>query len=478
MFVLSDYKNIYSFGDMIEIRNVRVSKAGKTLYKDFSWTIENGENWVITGLNGSGKTLLLEIISGASHVAHGDVFLDFITGNTWDDRYKEKKKLITYIPAHALHNFLSGHNDLYYQQRYYAIGDERTPLVADILGDALTSLRSLDIPSSLSIEHLLPLEVTRLSNGQLKKLLLLTNFSKGIPKLILLDYPFEGLDVQSREDLCQFIDFLHIRHKVQVIITDHHHHLPTCINRKLSLDDFQIKKTESFTSVTTELKDEVSRQDSQNKQTFHDEVIRIDNLELRYGDHVLFRNFDWIVNRGERWALIGRNGAGKTTLFSMIFADHPQAYAQKVYLFGKRRGSGESIWDIKRRINYLGPEQISYLNPGSLSMTARDYLSSINRKLNESSLDDLLQFFQAGVLIEKPVRVLSSGELQLLMIINCFLSDKELWLLDEPFQFLDDVQKENVSRYLQLHLKEDITLILITHYDHDLIEWTDKRMQL
>jgi molybdate transport system ATP-binding protein len=386
--------------------------------------------------------------------------------------------MITYIPAHAMHNFLGGYTDLYYQQRYYTIGDERIPLVADILGDELENLHALDIPSSLSIDHLLKLEVSRLSNGQLKKLLLLRNFSKGIPKLILLDYPFEGLDVQSREDLCQFIDFLHRRHKVQVIITDHHHHLPTCINRRLILDNFQTKKTESFVPFVLESKNIASQNDASHQHTNPTEIIRIDNLELKYGDHVLFRNFNWIVCRGERWALIGRNGAGKTTLFSMIFADHPQAYAQKIYLFGNRRGSGESIWDIKRRINYLGPEQISYLNPGNISITARDYLKSINQKLNESILDDLLQFFQADIFIDKQVRVLSSGELQLMMIMNCFLSDKELWLLDEPFQFLDDVQKENVSRYLRLHLKEDITLILITHYNHDLVEWTDRKMQL
>lgn len=463
---------------MIEIRNVDVIKAGERLYKDFSWAIDSADNWVITGPNGSGKTLLLEIISGVMHVTRGEIFFDFITGNTWDDRYTQKKEMITYIPSHAMHKFLSGYTDLYYQQRYYAIGDERIPLVTDILGDELENLHALDIPSSLSIEHLLQLEVTRLSNGQLKKLLLLRNFSKGIPKLILLDYPFEGLDAQSREDLCQFIDFLHTRHKVQVIITDHHHHLPTCINRRLILDNFQIKKTESFMPFALESRNIASQNDVSYQHTNPTEIIRIDNLQLKYGDHILFRNFNWIVNKGERWALIGRNGAGKTTLFSMIFADHPQAYAQKIYLFGNRRGTGESIWDIKRRINYLGPEQISYLNPGTLSITARDYLKSTNRNLNESILNDLLQFFQAGIFIDKQVRVLSSGELQLMMIINCFLSDKELWLLDEPFQFLDDVQKENVLRYLRLHLKEDITLILITHYNHDLIEWTDRKMQL
>ena len=77
----------------------------------------------------------------------------------------------------------------------------------------------------------------------------------------------------------------------------------------------------------------------------NDEVIDIRNLTLRYGDVTLFQNFNLRVNRGQRCALVGRNGTGKTTLFSLIFADHPQAYAQEIYLFGRRRGSGESIWD-------------------------------------------------------------------------------------------------------------------------------------
>ena len=210
----------------------------------------------------------------------------------------------------------------------------------------------------------------------------------------------------------------------------------------------------------------------------NDEVIDIRNLTLRYGDVTLFQNFNLRVNRGQRWALAGRNGTGKTTLFSLIFADHPQAYAQEIYLFGRRRGSGESIWDIKRRINYLGPEQISYLNPKSILMKAEDYINQVDKVVDKEILANLVQFFDASEMMNKQVSFLSSGELQLLMIMICFLSNKELLLLDEPFQYLDGAQRDRLAQYLLAHLKSETTMILITHYEHDLRQWTDMKIEI
>src|SRR5688572_14236087 len=117
-------KNISSFEVMIAIKDISIVKSGITLFKDFSWNISLNQNWVISGRNGSGKTLLLEALAGILHFPQGEIQYDFIEGETWQDRYDEKRKLITYIPAHALHTFLKGSHDLYYQQRYYEIGDE------------------------------------------------------------------------------------------------------------------------------------------------------------------------------------------------------------------------------------------------------------------------------------------------------------------------------------------------------------------
>ena len=275
-----------------------------------------------------------------THVPHGEIHYDFIKGKSWDERFAEKKALITYITAHALRLFVSGH-DLFYQQRYYSMDNSRESTVKEILGQDIDKLNELDIPDDLSIVQLLDVDVSRLSNGQLKKLLIVKSFLKGIPRLLLLDYPFEGLDHESREKLSIFIDFVSQRHGVQVIIVDHQY-LPGCINRRLTLNNFSVQSVGGAdTKVTV---NNYSRQNlPQPDPTFKaEELIRINNLNLKYGPYVVFKSFSWLVHRGERWALTGRNGAGKTTLFSLIFADHPQAYAQEIFLFGKRRGSGES----------------------------------------------------------------------------------------------------------------------------------------
>jgi molybdate transport system ATP-binding protein len=247
--------------------------------------------------------------------------------------------------------------------------------------------------------------------------------------------------------------------------------LPRVINRKLTLSNFNIEAEEVYSPAQSALIAPTSGPTGNSRARVP--VVEIKDLRIKYQDHVVLKDFNWTVHQGERWALTGRNGSGKTTLFSMIFADHPLAYTQQIWLFGRRRGSGESIWEIKNRIAYVGPELVSYLAPKSIGLSARDYIKSINNKLNAGKLDTLIDHFGAQTFIDKPVRTLSSGELQLMLIINCFLTEKELLLLDEPFQFLDSRQKQNLSRYLQIHLHSDTTLILITHYADDLAEWTN-----
>lgn len=79
------------------------------------------------------------------------------------------------------------------------------------------------------------------------------------------------------------------------------------------------------------------------------------DVTVQYGDKIILDHINWEVKKGEQWALIGHNGAGKSTLLSLINGDNPQAYSNEIYLFDQRRGSGESIWDIKRKIGYISP---------------------------------------------------------------------------------------------------------------------------
>ena len=462
---------------MVTIDDVQVVRSGKTLMKHFSWMIADGENWVITGKNGCGKTILLELLAGNTHASHGEISYSFVEGDTWEQRYWDKKRKIKLIPTHAIHTLFRGNSELYYQQRYYATGGEPR-LVRSLFGSDVERIPDLNLPASLNIASLLDRGIDRLSNGQLKKILLIQSLLQNIPHMLLLDYPFEGLDWQSREDLSEFIDFIVNEYGVQIIVVDHHHHLPRVINRKMTLDNFQIVSREFTNKSSGAISKAADKKSIVDHNTNQKPVVDIRKLRIQYGDTIIIDNFNWTIYPGERWALLGKNGSGKTTLFSLIFADHPMAYSQEIYLFGKRRGSGESIWDIKKRINYLGPELVSYLNPSTVYASARNYIASLHSNTDKAKLNALIEYFRATEWFNRPVRFLSSGELQVMLIISSFLEQKEILLLDEPFQFLDTTQKNLVTDYLQNHLSTKTTLILITHYEEDIATWTEKTMTL
>ena len=463
---------------MIELKNIFVSRPGRKLFENFSLKIHPGEHWIVQGDNGSGKTTLLQLIAGALHPFSGQVHYSFIKGLDWDTLYNQRQEKIRFIPTHSLQTFLNGYEGLFYQQRYYTMGDTHLPKVQDVFGKDIHKLKTFDFSASFNIRELLNLELTRLSNGQLKKVLIISHLIKKIPNFLLMDYPFDGLDLESRHDLSAFIDDIAKKFGIQIIMVDHDHELPTVINRRLVLHNFKIEKMEDVKEHGTAMpfeKYEVENKIAELKN--NPAVVEMKNLTIQYSGKKIIENLNWRINRGERWALTGKNGSGKTTLFSLIYADHPMAYSQKVFLFGKRRGSGESIWDIKKKINYLGPEQIHFLNQKSIAISGRQYIIAQTHQYPER-LNKLIDFFKAGTFIDNPVRFLSSGQLQIMLLMNFFMRDKELLLLDEPFQFLDPHNREKATRYLNHYLDKDATLVLITHNENDVLAWTQLRKTL
>jgi molybdate transport system ATP-binding protein len=458
---------------MISINSVDIRKRGKVVFRNFSWQVKAGEHWVIQGPNGAGKTMLLELLAGKVIPLKGSIQFEFINSdNVWEG-YLERQRLIHYVPVQALHDILGFQPDMFYQQRYYSMGDERHPLVRDFFGQDISRLPLLNFPPDLDVTRLLDLPLTRLSNGQIRKVTLIRQLLRAIPKVLLLDYPFEGLDSSSRTALANFIDHLATDLGIQIILTDHYHHWPKVINRRLVLENSTIVSQEEVSGYM----EEQSEFPDNSVVTFSPPVVEMKNVSIRYGDRVILENLNWTIRQGERWALTGKNGSGKTTLFSFIYADHPLAYSQEVYLFGRRRGTGESIWDIKNRINYLGPEQVHFFDHRDRSKTVMEYWST-NQQKEISKLNELIPLFSLGSLLEKQISELSSGDLQLVLLIRYFLTHRELLLLDEPFQFLDPTRKAQVNLYLGHYLSPESTLVLITHYEADIAQWTQLRKRL
>ncbi len=466
----------FIYPGMIQLHDVTVKLRGQPIFHQLNVRFESEISYLIDGKNGAGKTTLLNLLAGKIQPHKGVVHYNFIDDTLeWDEKYALRKKYIHFVPAQALHELINV-PESFYQQRYYSIEESPSPVtVRGYLGTRLQNLVQLQLPDSFQLQNLLDLDITRLSNGQVKKIIILKQLLNTIPKILLLDYPFEGLDAKSRMALSEFLDHLTTVYPIQLIIADHKHdYLPRTITQRMLLGEAGISMAIcSRPNLPADIKSENLTAQAKNETP---PVVEMRNLTIQYGDKVIIDKLNWKIVQGERWALTGPNGSGKTTLFSMIYADHPMAYSEKVFLFGKRRGSGESIWDIKKRISYLGPEQLHFLDHVTAQFTAREYLKKV--KAPNERLNQLIALFQAEALLPKRLQQLSNGQLQLVLLLALFLAPKELLLLDEPFQFLDPQQKKSVTNYLLSFLEDSATLVLITHYEDDVNRWTHHRLSL
>lgn len=470
---------------LLQLKNATVSRLGTTVFENLNWTVHKNENWVIIGPMASGKTTLLEAISGQLPVRWGE--MNFMPENVCIDRWELRK----YITLAAFRNELINGSDFFYQQRYNVGTSEPIPTV----GDYLRNVDLLDpMVKLLGVEPLLPLELIKLSNGQTRRVLL----AKAIqtrPALLLLDNPFAGLDREARLNLQRIIEDL-LRDGQPIIVTcnypeDIPHGTTHLLYLKQSGIAFQGRLKEGLEFSRKALQhsnfdDEIflTPTSKHHAQKNYSIAVTLRNVTVRYGKNVVLDQVNWTVLRNEKWALMGKNGSGKSSLLSLINADNPQAYRNDIVLFDQKKEYGRSIWDIKKRIGFFSPELHAYFNE-NLSVfdtLATGYTDTfVPRKGlandEEKRIHDLLAFYSLQHLADRPYRNLSSGEQRLILFLRSLVKTFDLLILDEPFQGFDatliDRSRKLIDQYCQ-----HTTLIFVTHYPREIPSCVTKVLTL
>ena len=198
------------------------------------------------------------------------------------------------------------------------------------------------------------------------------------------------------------------------------------------------------------------------------------NVNISYWGKPLLRNVNWTVREGDHWLLLGPNGSGKTTLLSLLTGDNPKSFSQEITLFGRRRGTGETIFDIQAKIGHVSPE-LHYHFPAH--RTAKDAILSCfegtfapPEKLSEREVkqyDDLVKFFD-GVLPEKLLgerfRELSTSHQRLVLSLRAFVKRPPLLILDEPFQGMDEAAIKRIREYLENEINDKQAVVMVTHF--------------
>lgn len=445
-----------------------------------SWTIKEGENWAVIGPNGGGKTLLTDILQQKIVLKQGQVSISSENGESG-------YQLIKSMAFRDIYSLADCRN-MYYQQRWNSSDAADAPLAGSLLNE-FTDEKIADYTNLFNIKDLLEKRIISLSSGELRKFLI-TRILMSEPKVLILDNPFIGLDAVSRESLNRMLrKMAEINGLQTILVLSNPRDIPEWTDYVLPVADKTCMKalTRAEFMADTELLVRLfpERQECEpilplleDKVVDYTESVKMESVSIKYGDRTILKDINWMVKNGDKWALLGENGCGKSTLLSLVCGDNPQSYANRLSLFDRRRGTGESIWDIKKRIGYLSPDMHTYYlqDIPCADVVASGFFDSIGlfRKCTQEQKEMACQWltvFKAGHLAERSFVKISYGEQRLVLLARAFVKDPELLILDEPLHGLDAGKKNLAKKVLELFCaRKNKTLIYVTHYMEEIPE--------
>ena len=403
--------------------------------------IREGEQLALVGPNASGKSRLAAAFaarSGAKYIRFRDSYGSY------------------------------GDRNFFMQQRWNLFTlEEDPPAAGEILSreaaaceDPKAGRQRLDELTALfGLESVLDKPLVTLSSGELRKFQL-TRTLLGGPSVLVIDNPFVGLDPRTRSLLTRLLASLAGRMTL-VLVLSRVAEIPPFITHVIPVADGVAGEKQPLEAYLDAV--------------LPPAVIRMRGVTIRYGERVILDRLDWTVRQGEHWALTGANGSGKSTLLSLVCADNPQAYACDIELFGRPRGTGETIWEVKCHIGFVSPElhRAFQVDAPALDIVASGLFDTEGLYRHPSPEQyacarGWMDEFGIGALAERPFLRLSSGEQRLCLVARAFVKDPPLYILDEPLHGLDEPQRRHVKALLDRFCgAPGKTLVMVTHYPEE-----------
>jgi molybdate transport system ATP-binding protein len=472
-----------------------------------SLSIREGEQVAIVGANASGKTRLVEILTGHYRLRGDAIRLCF--PDVPEGRISNAIRYITFCDAYGEID-----SNYFLQLRWNQTEiSEETPTVRQFLNNKVGSTEKAstsedsyrqEIYRLFGLESLLDKYIVALSSGELRKCQL-ARVLLSRPRILIIDNPFIGLDTTACDMLTAVLQTIVAQEQLTLILVlprttlipsfiTHvipvvDGHLLPSISREAYIPH-DIPCPEPILSPDERLRILSLSEKDLSRTPFYPqqggEILQFNNVRIRYEGRSILEDINWTVCEGERWALTGANGSGKSTLLSLVCADNPQGYACDIRLFGHRRGTGESIWEIKRHIGYVSPElhRAYRKNIPSIDLVASGFHDTVG--LYTHATDDererclsWMEIFGIRHLATRPYLQLSSGEQRLCLLVRAFVKDPELLILDEPLHGLDEYYHQRVREIITTFCeRRHKTLIMVTHHLEELPPCITHHMKL
>jgi len=465
----------------VYIQDLNLGYRNKTVLKNLYWEMNSGESYAIGGKSGTGKTALAKAIASLVPF-QGSIEINF-------DQQNKLPQEVLYVESWYQFKNLEGVANFYYQQRYTSLQANDTLTVhAELVNygkeKGLHFDRVEPILEALGFATFASSQLIELSSGEHKKLQLVKALWLK-PQLLIIDQPYTGLDTASRKNLNTLLDQV-AAEGVQLILISNDTELPTSIRSFAEIRDGQLLKVDALESAAVEIHlREIPDFLKESPVYSTQDIVKMVNVNISYGEKQVLKNINWEIKAGEKWLLQGHNGSGKSTLLSLINGDHPQSYANELYLFGNRRGSGESIWDIKQHIGLISPEFHWYFDSTATvwQSIASGFYDTVGlfQQLpytKSTQVDELVAYF--GLTEEKNelLTALPLGKQRLVLLARTIIKNPELLILDEPCQGLDQQQSKHFNQLVDELCSNGMTLIYVGHFESQLPTCIEKRILL
>ncbi len=504
----------------ITLNNITIRLQQRIFFENTSWEIQDDQHWAILGPNGAGKSTLVRAMWGGAPLKNGQIHYHYDKSTNHAHPVSQKNN-IGYV-SFELHTKIMEHENMESALRQFANkNDEETTVLSVILSPIAVERKitntdityATKIAKKLDIEYLLHRSISVISTGEMRKTLIARALMKR-PKLLILDEPFDGLDESSSASLVETINVL-MAGKIRILLIAHRmEEIVKNITHVLLLKDGKITeqgtKKEMLTSekisalyncaVTVSEDNDcysLSYAIQKNLQLNSDKLyknfpkklpktlISMKNVTVRYGDMLVLNKINWEMKHGENWTIIGQNGSGKSTIVQLILGDTVQGYANDITLFGLKKGSGETIWDIKKQIGIVSSElQVQYRKKmTALDVIASGFYDSIGTYVCPTKEQmEVVRAWCSILSIEdiasQNYHQLSYGQKRMILLARSMVKPPVLLIVDEPCHGLDIPNRKRILDIIETIGETKTSLLYITHHREEILPCISHILQL
>jgi molybdate transport system ATP-binding protein len=471
--------------EILHMQGVSFSYRALPVLRAINWRWLEGQQWACLGPNGAGKTTLAKILSGQLRFASGDLQMG------------QAARAVSYVCFEQQKALCERDNQLDDSEFRSDAHDPGTTVAAAILGGRPRGPDFEHWSQRLGITHILGRGIRFISTGEMRKTLLLRAILSQ-PDLLILDSPLDGLDRASQQEMSAIIEQLLGSSLRLLLLCRQVEDLPRGISHILALEDGEVlacgpRETVLATSTVQaamnppqielgQLPPQVPRPYTLDPQA---PLLELHNVCVSYHDITVLRAVEWTLMPGQHCCISGPNGCGKTTLLSLINGDNHKAYGQDITLFGQRRGSGESVWDIKQKFGLVDTRLHLNFARGMrvIEVVVSGFFDSVGLyddwgDQQRQIAGDWLAALGLASLEARAFDSLSFGQQRMVLLARAMVKSPVILILDEPCLGLDGPHRRTVLGAIDhIARNSDTRILYVSHSPGEMPQCINQQLQ-